>query len=300
MSLDWSVDPFARFDHSRSSLSPEVPSDDQQRDALPACTLSRWKHNTLQAPPQILQRTTGWDGCGPFLSEGMRCVTWNTQGLVGSVFSRQRNRELKLNYLKKLLDHNNIICLHDVLGKNEYLQAIQVLAPRFRFFGTFIADNENAGGSAICIHRDPLPEEALVTHLITCQGRDHLVNIQSGRHNFVIVNVHFEPELTLRQLRGRLRLIHPHWPAYPNGVGIILGDFNICGGVEDVVSVLTLVRRGVAQVFHVLRVEELREQLEVGEEEEGKKDGQEEGEEVGSGEGRVKEKQPPHTWMTWR
>ena len=54
-----------------------------------------------------------------------------------------------------------------------------------------------------------------------------------------------------------------------------------------------------AQVFHVLRVEELREQLEV-EEEEGKENGQEEGEEVESGEGRVKERQPPHTWMIWR
>ena len=42
----------------------------------------------------------------------------------------------------------------------------------------------------------------------------------------------------------------------------------VCGGVENGVSVLTLVRRGVAQVFHVLRVEELREQLEVEEEEE--------------------------------
>ena len=62
-------------------------------------------------------------------------------------------------------------------------------------------------------------------------------------------------------------------------------------GVEDVVSVLTLVRRGVAQVFHVLRVE-LRGQLVVGEEEEGKEDGQEEKEEVESGEGRVKERQP--------
>ena len=41
-------------------------------------------------------------------------------------------------------------------------------------------------------------------------------------------------------------------------------------GVEDVVSVLTLVHRGVAQVCHVLRVEELREQFEVEEEEEGK------------------------------
>ena len=72
------------------------------------------------------------------------------------------------------------------------------------------------------------------------------------------------------------------------------------GRVEDVVSVLTLVRRGVAQVLHVLRVEELREQLEVEEEEEGKENRQEDGEEVESGEGRVKERQPPHTWMKWR
>ena len=97
----------------------------------------------------------------------------------------------------------------------------------FGFFGTFIPDNENAGGSAICIHRDLLLEEALVTHLVTCHGRDHLVSTQSGRHNLVIVNVHFEPEPTLRQLRGRLRLIHPHWPAHPNGVGIIFGVLEI-------------------------------------------------------------------------
>ena len=75
-----------------------------------------------------------------------------------------------------------------------------------------------------------------MTHLITCQGRDHLVNIQSGRHNLVIVNVHFEPELTL-QLLGRLHLFHPHWPSYPNGVGILLCDFNICEPEEGRVNV---------------------------------------------------------------
>ena len=148
-------------------------------------------------------------------------VLFGTPGVSLDLFSPNKNREFKLKYLRMLFDNNNILCLQEVHGKDEYLQAIQVLAPRFRFFGTFIPDNENAGGSAICIHRDLLPEEAIVTHLVTCQGRDHLVNIQSGRHNLVIVNVHFEPELTLRQLRGRLRLIHPHWPAYPNGVGII-------------------------------------------------------------------------------
>ena len=49
----------------------------------------------------------------------------------------------------------------------------------FQFFGIFILDNENAGGSAICIHRDLLPEGASNSHVITCHSRDHLVNIQS-------------------------------------------------------------------------------------------------------------------------
>ena len=117
-------------------------------------------------------------------------------------------------------------------GKDEFLQAIQVLAPRFRLFGTFLPDNENAGGSAVCIHRNLLPDDVIVTHVVTCQGRDHLLNIRSGRHSLVVVDVHFEPDLTMRQLRGRLRLLHPHWPAYPTGVGINLGDFNICDPEE--------------------------------------------------------------------
>ena len=144
----------------------------------------------------------------------------------------EEQREFKLKYLRKLLDNNNILCLQEVHGKDEYLQAIQVLAPRFRFLGTFAPENENAGGWAICIHRDLLLEEAIVSHLITCHGRDHIVSVQSRRQSPVIVNVHFEPELTLRQLRRRLHLIHPHRPSYPNGVGIILGDFNICDPEE--------------------------------------------------------------------
>ena len=211
MSLDWPVDPFARFDQSRPSSSPEDPIVDQQRGSLPASTRCRWRQDALQ-PPQALQGIAGGDACGHFLSEGMRCVTWNTRGLVGSVFSKQKKREFKLKYLKSLFDANNILCHQEVHGKDEYLQAIQVMAPRFRLFGTFLPDNENAGGSAICIHRDLLPEEAVVTHLITCQGRDHIVNIQSGRQGLVIVNVPFELELTLRQLRERLRLINPRWP----------------------------------------------------------------------------------------
>ena len=76
--------------------------------------------------------------------------------------------------------------------------------------------------------KDLLLDDALVTHVVTCQGPDHIVNIGSGCRSLVVVDAHFEPELTLRRLRERLRLITPHWPPFPEAVGVITGDFNIC------------------------------------------------------------------------
>ena len=61
MSLDWPVNPFASFDQSRPSSSPEDPKDEQQRGALPASTRSRCWQDALQ-----LQGIAGWDACGHF------------------------------------------------------------------------------------------------------------------------------------------------------------------------------------------------------------------------------------------
>ena len=52
------------------------------------------------------------------------------------------------------------------------------------------------------------------------------MNVQSGCQSLVIVNVHLEPELTLRSLRERQRFITPHWPQHPDG--LIIDDFNVC------------------------------------------------------------------------
>ena len=118
------------------------------------------------------------------------------ENLLDQFFSPQRNRERKHDDFK-LLHSNNILCLQEVHWKDEFLKALQVLAPGLQFFGTFIPGNENAGGSAICIHKDLLPDEVTVTHIATCQGRDYIVSIRSERTNLVIVNVHFEAELTV-------------------------------------------------------------------------------------------------------
>ena len=127
---------------------------------------------------------------------------------------KQVSWDLKHNYFRRRVENSSIICLQEVHGKDEFLQATHVLVPRFKILGTSTIVNENAAGSAICIHKELLPVDAVVTHVFTCQGRDHIVNVRSGCRNLVVVNVHFELELTLRSLRERLRLMTPHGPHY--------------------------------------------------------------------------------------
>ena len=54
-----------------------------------------------------------------------------------------------------------------------------LLVPQFRLFGTLKPNNLNAGGSAICIHKKLFLGGAVISHVITCQGRDHIVSIHS-------------------------------------------------------------------------------------------------------------------------
>ena len=222
MSLDWPVHPFGRSDSSGPLLPPDVPSGQQQRGVSPASGRSRGRQGALHAQPQILQRTTKWMNVAPSFPKACD-VLLGTPGALLDLFFPDKRTESSNSIISKSF-WATTTSLH---GKNELLQAIQVLAPRFRLFGTFLTDNENAGGPAICIHMDLLPDDDIVTHVVTCQGRDHLVKIRSGRHSLVIEHVHFEPELTLWQLRVRLSLIHPHWPAYPRGVGFFFWRFEL-------------------------------------------------------------------------
>ena len=96
------------------------------------------------------------------------------------------------------------------------------------FWSTFTLNKVNAGGSAAFIHKNLLPDGAVVNHTTTWQERDHIVTIRSGEGVLVIVNVHVEPDLVLRDLHERRRLISLHWPRYPEALGVIIGDFNVC------------------------------------------------------------------------
>ena len=55
--------------------------------------------------------------------------------------------------------------------------------------------------------------------------------IRSGER-VLVVNVHFEPDVVLRDLRGRLRRFSTHWPHNPEALREILGDFIFCEPAE--------------------------------------------------------------------
>ena len=216
-------------------IFPVQPSDNQVQadlaplredafDNIPGCVLlgpphQRSRRDALQ-PPEILQPRQERDTCVHIPEDSLR-------GLLGSTTSSQVSREQKQKYLKWLTDKNDSVCLQETHGKDDFLKAFQILHPQFRMFGTFIPNNVNAGGSAVLIRGNLLPEDVVVTHEITCQGRDHIVRTRSGESVLVVINVHFEPHFILRDLRERLRRIVFHWPRCPEGFGMIIGDFNI-------------------------------------------------------------------------
>ena len=59
-------------------------------------------------------------------------------------------------------------------------------------------------------------------------AKDVTVSSEYDRANvLVVINVHFGPDLILRDLLGRLRRIVFHWSRFPEGFRMIIGDFNI-------------------------------------------------------------------------
>ena len=81
MSMDLPVDPIGRFDQSSPSSSSEDPNKEHQEGALPTSTRSRWRWDALQ-PPQVQHGTAGRDTCGHFSDGGLRCIPWNTRGVI--------------------------------------------------------------------------------------------------------------------------------------------------------------------------------------------------------------------------
>ena len=189
----WPVDSnilaWPRIQLARQAQADVLPLHEDAHDPVPACALRgrghhRWRRDALQLPER-LQPCWERDTCAHIPERGLRCASWNTRGLLGSTASSHTSRDQKNHYLKRLADKNDVVCLQETHGKDEFLPALQVLHSHFRMFGTFIPDNVNAGGSAILIHKGLLPDHAVIAHGTTQQERDHVIRIRTDESALV-------------------------------------------------------------------------------------------------------------------
>ena len=202
MSLGWPLAPPRGLAHPGHLPSQDNASQERPGGAPLGPPRLRWRWDALQ--PEVFRGNLAGSTCSHIPDGGFRCVSSNTGRLLGSPSSSQCSRERNHAYFTRLTGDNDVICLQETHGKDEFLQSIQVLVPQFRLFGTFIPSNANAGGSAILIRTSLLPNHALVTHEITCQGRDHIVTTRQLRC-----------DLVMGDLRERLRRISLHWLRCP-------------------------------------------------------------------------------------
>ena len=153
---------------------------------------------------------------------------------LGSAASNQRPRENKLRYHKRIAEKSDIVCLQETHGRIEHLLNIDTVLDRALWlkFGTFTTVNVNSGGSVILARTDTFGLVTMIEQEETFPGRDHLVRIWQVGDSCTVINLHYQPEGTLQELRRRLRAAAALWPTHPDGAGNLVGDFNICDPAE--------------------------------------------------------------------
>ena len=72
--------------------------------------------------------------------------------------------------------------------------------------------------AAILIRKTLLHDDAVLTHLVTQRGRDHILKMSSRERSVLIATVHLELRFSLSKFPETLQLIAAHWPT-PSGLG---------------------------------------------------------------------------------
>ena len=94
-------------------------------------------------PPEVQRHRLDRNTCAHVPDGGVRCVTWNTRGLIGSPTSSQLSREQKHISFTRLAENNYLPSRSH--GKDEFFQAIQILVPQFPLFGK----KQEGGGNTV-------------------------------------------------------------------------------------------------------------------------------------------------------
>ena len=94
MSLGWPLAPSGGLVQSSLSLSHEDANGEHLENAHLAPPHLRWRRDALQ-PPGVQRTRSSRNRFVHFLDGALRCVTWNTRGLIGPPASSQLSSEKK-------------------------------------------------------------------------------------------------------------------------------------------------------------------------------------------------------------
>ena len=201
----------------------------QSAEAVPPKpALHRWRRDVF------LSRATGGrplvdEICVHIPDAGLRVASWKPTASAQS-FER---------CLQRLCRAIDVVCLQETHGRSVFSRAVSTISSQWHMVGTFVDGLVHAGGSAILVRKSPLQGGCVRENVVIHIGRDHLITLRAANRLLMIANVHLEPGSNLTHLRGRLHASHGHWPRYPDGVGILIGDFNTCEPEEGRCNAVT-------------------------------------------------------------
>ena len=132
---------------------------------------------------------------------------------------RARDRGKKLRYLQRISEEWDILCLQETHGRIEHL-AIWFKNLVFSHLVTSLLE----GLSFWRVLTYSALELLLNTKLSSLD--ETLIRIRFHDCSCAIINMRYQPELIVQDLRQRLRAAAALWPTHPGGIGA--GDFNIC------------------------------------------------------------------------
>ena len=188
--------------------------------------VKQWNAGVLTT--YLLAQEEASDTCRLPPAKGLPFCTWNARGLLGSAASNQRPREDKLKYLKENGRTIRYPFFSRRHGRIEHLMNIAVVLDRNAWLIFFFNSwNVNAGGSVFLALRGILGPNAIFEHEEIFPGRDHLVRIRQRDRSWTIIDLHYQPEDSLQELRRRLRAAAAVWFNYPEGKGFLVGHFHI-------------------------------------------------------------------------
>lgn len=134
----------------------------------------------------------------------------------------------------QLMLYSDVLCLQETHGTHEYLQATAVIfLSGWILVGPFLADKKNAGGWV----RKSFPSCKEGSNMWSCVMVKITWSLLRSGHGSC--TIFLKPRLTQRELRKRLVHIHVEWPAYPEGLGVIIGDFDMCEPEEGRLNLVT-------------------------------------------------------------